>query len=144
MFQQIIIIGRLGQDPEVRMTQTGQAVASLTVACSEKWTGKDGKREEKTTWFKVVAWSKLAEICGKYLKKGSLVQFVGKMEQRTWDKDGIKQYSWELVASDMKMLDSKREDSGSRDSASAYSGQSYTGGYDAPPQRGGAEEDVPF
>jgi single-strand DNA-binding protein len=142
MFQQIIIIGRLGQDPEVRMTQTGQAVASLTVACSEKWTGKDGKREEKTTWFKVISWGKLAEICGKYLKKGSLVQFVGKMEQRTWEKDGVKQYSWELVASDMKMLDSKKDDSPRASGGNYDVPAGYAGGYDAP--RGGAEEDIPF
>jgi len=144
MFQQIIVIGRLGQDPEVRMTQSGQAVATLTIAASEKWTGKDGQKQEKTTWFRTIAWGKLGEICGKYLKKGALVQIVGKMEQRTWEKDGVKQYSWELVASDMKMLDSKRDDSGSRDSASSYSGHSYVGGYDAPQPRGGAEEDVPF
>lgn len=142
MFQQIIIIGRLGQDPEVRMTATGQAVASLTVACSEKWTGKDGKREEKTTWFKVVAWSKLAEICGKYLKKGSLVQFVGKMECRVWERDGVKQYSWELVASDMKMLDSKRDDAPRASGGDYGVPAGYAGGYDAP--RGGAEDDVPF
>jgi single-strand DNA-binding protein len=140
MFQQIIIIGRLGQDPEVKMTPSGQAVANTSVACSEKWTGKDGQKQEKTTWFKVISWGKLAEICGKYLKKGALVQFVGKMECRVWEKDGVKQYSWELVASDMKMLESKKDDS-PRASSADY-GTGYVGGYDAP--RGGAEEDVPF
>jgi len=142
MFQQIIIIGRLGQDPEVKMTPSGQAVANTSVACSEKWTGKDGNKQEKTTWFKVIAWGKLAEICGKYLKKGCLVQFVGKMECRVWERDGVKQYSWELIASDMKMLDSKKDDA-PRANGADY-GTGYAGGYDMPPQRGGVEEDVPF
>ena len=144
MYQQITIVGRLGQDPEVRMTATGVPVASLSVGVSEKWTGKDGKKQERTDWFRVTAWQKLAEICGKYLQKGALVMFVGKMQQSTYEKDGQKMYKWELIASEMKMLGDKRENSSA--SGGSYQPPSYgPSGYDAPPPgRGGSEDDVPF
>jgi single-strand DNA-binding protein len=144
MYQQITIVGRLGQDPEVRMTPSGAAVAQISVGVSEKWMGKDGKKQERTDWFRVTAWQKLAEICGKYLKKGALVMFVGKMQQSSYDKDGQKVYKWDLIASEMKMLGDKRENA-------PASGGSYQppsdgpSGYDAPPPgRGGSEDDVPF
>ena len=153
MYQSITIVGRLGQDPEVRMTPSGIAVASLSVGVSEKWTSKDGQKQERTDWFRVTAWQKLAEICGKYLKKGALVMFVGKMQQESYEKDGQKTYTWKLIASEMKMLDSKRDDGGgSRQAepsyvpgsgAASYNAPAY-GGYDPAPARGGSEDDVPF
>jgi single-strand DNA-binding protein len=147
MYQQITIIGRLGQDPEVRMTGSGQAVASLSVGVSEKWTSKDGQKQERTDWFRVTAWQKLAEICGKYLKKGSLVMFVGKMQQSSFERDGQKVYKWDLIASEMKMLGGKSDDShapaSSQGGAASYAPPSY-GGYDPAPARGGSEDDVPF
>ncbi len=108
MYQSITIVGRLGQDPDLRMTASGTAVCSLSVGVSETWT-KDGKKQERTDWFRVTAWDKLAEICGKYLAKGSLVMFVGRMQQETYEKNGEKQYVWKLVAKEMKMLDSKKD-----------------------------------
>lgn len=108
MYQSITIVGRLGQDPDLRMTASGTAVCSLSVGVSETWT-KDGKKQERTDWFRVTAWDKLAEICGKYLAKGSLVMFVGRMQQESYEKNGEKQYTWKLVAKEMKMLDSKKD-----------------------------------
>jgi single-strand DNA-binding protein len=140
MYQSITVIGHLGQDPEIRMTPTGQPVANVSVAATEKWTGKDGKKEERTEWFRVVCWGKLAEIVSKYCHKGDLVMFVGRMQTRSWEDNGVKRYATDLVASEMKMLSGKRESSGAGDTAC----QNYYGSspYDTP--RGGAGEDVTF
>ena len=103
MINQCNFIGRLGRDPEIRYTQSGKAVASFSIACSEKRGG-----EETTEWVNVVAWEKLAEICGQYLAKGSLVFISGRMQTRKWqDKDGGTRYTTEIVAREMKMLDSR-------------------------------------
>lgn len=105
MLNQCNFIGRCGSDPEIKYTGQGTAVANLTVACSEKWKDKQGQQQEKTEWVRVVAWSRLAEICGEYLSKGSLVYISGKMETRQWDdKDGNKRYTTEIVAREMKIL----------------------------------------
>jgi single-strand DNA-binding protein len=98
-------IGRLGRDPETRYTQSGKAVASFSLACSEKRGG-----EETTEWVNVVTWEKLAEICGQYLVKGSLVFISGRMQTRKWqDKDGGTRYTTEIIARDMQMLSPKGE-----------------------------------
>ena len=108
MLNKITIIGRLGADPDVRYTQNNTAVANMSVATSERYKSKDGEQQEKTEWHRVVVWDRLAEICQKYLKKGSLVYFEGKSESREWeDKDGVKRYTTEIIAREMKMLDSK-------------------------------------
>ena len=104
----VMIIGRLGQDPEVRYTQSNTAVASITVATSERYTDKNGEKQETTEWHRVVAWGRLAEICQQYLKKGSLAYFEGPMQTREWeDKDGVKRYTTEIKALTMQMLDTK-------------------------------------
>ena len=109
MLNKVMIIGRVGQEVEMRYTQSGDAVANLSVATSEKWKGKDGNMQEQTEWHRVVAFKRLAEICGEYLDKGSLVYFEGKLQTRSWeDKDGIKRYTTEIVAREMKMLGSQR------------------------------------
>lgn len=106
------IIGRLGSDPEVRYTQSNTAVATLSVATSEKYTDKNGERQENTEWHRVVAWGKLAEICQEYLKKGSLVYIEGPIQTRKWEnKDGATQYTTEIKALSMQMLDSKSSNS---------------------------------
>ena len=103
----VILIGRLGQDPEVRMTPNGQAVCSLRLATSESWT-KDGQKEERTEWHRVVVWGKQAELAGKYLKKGRACFIEGKLQTRSWDdqQTGQKRYSTEIVASNIQFLDS--------------------------------------
>lgn len=104
----VIILGNVGQDPEVKQTANNQ-VASLSVATSESWTGKDGQRQEKTEWHRCVAWGKLAEIIGQYVKKGSKVYIEGKLQTRSWDQDGVKRYATEIVVSEMQMLGDKPE-----------------------------------
>lgn len=105
MINQCNFIGRLGRDPEIRYTQSGKAVASFSIACSEKRGG-----EESTEWVNIVAWEKLAEICGQYLVKGSLVFISGRMQTRKWqDKEGGTRYTAEIVAREMQMLSPKGE-----------------------------------
>src|SRR5690625_4343219 len=102
------IIGRLGAAPEVRNTQSGTAVATLSVATSEKYKDKSGELIEKTQWHRIVVWGRLAEICQQYLKKGSLAYFEGPIETREWtDKEGGTRYTTELKAINMQMLDSR-------------------------------------
>ena len=108
MINQCMFIGRLSVDPEVRAIPDGTAVANFTLACNEKFKTKNGENKEKTEWIKVVAWGKLAEICGEYLRKGSLVYIEGKLQTRSWeDRDGNKKYTTEIVAREMKMLGGK-------------------------------------
>ena len=105
MLNQCNFIGRLGRDPETRYTQSGKAVASFSIACSEKRGG-----EGATEWVNVVAWEKLAEICGQYLVKGSLVFISGRIQTRKWqDQNGNDRYTTEIVAREMKMLDGKKD-----------------------------------
>lgn len=107
MLNKAMLIGNLGRDPEVKNTSGGDCVASFNLATTESWT-KDGKKEKKTDWHKIVAWGRLGEICGKYLAKGSLVYIEGKIQTRQWeDKDGNKRYTTEIVAREMKMLTAK-------------------------------------
>lgn len=103
MFNRVMIIGHIGQDPEVKTTQTGQ-VATFSVATTEKWKGQDGQQQEQTEWHRVIAWKRLAEICGQYLKKGSLVYVEGKLTTRKWEKDGVTRYTTEIQAREMKIL----------------------------------------
>lgn len=105
----VIIIGNLGQDPEVKYMPNGNAVANITVATSESWKDKtSGEQVEKTEWHRVVFFKRLAEIVGEYLKKGSKVYIEGKLQTRKWqDKDGKDCYTTEIVANEMQMLDSR-------------------------------------
>ena len=104
MVNKAILIGNLGADPEVRYTQSGTAVANFNLATTETWT-KEGNKEEKTEWHRVVAFGRLGEICGEYLSKGSKVYIEGRIQTRQWDdKDGNKRYTTEIVAREMKIL----------------------------------------
>jgi single-strand DNA-binding protein len=101
-------IGRLGRDPEVRYLNDGKMITSFSIAVDESYKNKSGEKVSKTEWVNIVAFGKLAEICGNYLQKGKLVYIDGKLQTRSWeDKDGAKRYATEIVANDMKMLDSK-------------------------------------
>lgn len=104
----VTLIGLLGQDPEVRHMPNGNAVVNLTLATDESYMDKQtGQKVEATEWHRIVAYGKLAEIIGQYLKKGSKAYFEGKLKTREWEKDGVKRYTTEIIAHDMVMLDSK-------------------------------------
>ena len=106
--------GRLGADPEMRLTPQGHAVTTFRVASNRSWRSAEGESQEDTEWFRVVAWNKLAEVCNQYLAKGARVYVEGRLQTRQWqDQDGQTRYSTEVIASDMIMLDIR----GSRDGA---------------------------
>lgn len=108
MLNKAMLIGNLGGDPEIRYTQAGVPVATFTVATTERWNDKEGQKHEVTEWHRVVAWQKLAEICGEYLHKGSRVYIEGKIQTRKWqDQAGTDRYTTEIVARDMQMLSPK-------------------------------------
>ena len=104
----VIIVGRLGKDPEVRYTPSGAAVANFSVATSEEWKDRDtGEKQERTEWHRIVAWRRLGEICGEYLHKGKEVYIEGRLQTRSWeDRDGNTRYTTEIVAQNMQMLGS--------------------------------------
>jgi single-strand DNA-binding protein len=101
----VILVGRLGRDPETRYTSGGQAVANFSVATDESYKDKNGERQKRTEWHKIVVWGKQAEIAQQYLKKGSLIFIEGRIQSREWqDKEGQKRTSFEIVATNFRML----------------------------------------
>jgi len=105
-----MVIGNLGNDPEVRYTQSGTPVATFSVATTERWKDAEGVQQEHTDWHRIVAWKGLAEICGDHLKKGSKVYIEGKMQTRKWEENGITRYTTEIIAKSMEMLGGKHTD----------------------------------
>jgi single-strand DNA-binding protein len=106
----VLIIGRLGRDPEMRYTPSGRPVTTFSVATSRSWNTSEGERRTETEWFNVVAWGSLAEICKQYLTKGQQVYIEGRLQTRQWDdQDGGKHTSTEIVANEMIMLGERRE-----------------------------------
>ena len=103
----VILIGNLGRDPETRYLPNGDAVANISVATTETWKDKAGEKQEKTEWHRVTMYRRLGEIAGEYLKKGSQVYIEGRIEYREYEKDGVKRYSTDIIASEMKMLGSR-------------------------------------
>ncbi len=130
------LIGNLGKDPELKYTPSGVAVATFSIATSESWKDQEGNQQEKTEWHNIVAWRKLAEIVGEYLKKGKKVYIEGKLQTRSYDKDGVKRYITEIVADQLIMLDG------------GGGGKSNTGSTTAEPapaaSEGPKEDDLPF
>ena len=119
----VLIIGNLGKDPEVRYTSSGTAVASFSIATTEKFKGKSGEWEEKTEWHNITLWARLAEIAGEYLSKGKTVYIEGRLQTRKWqDKDGKDRYTTEIVGEKMQMLSGKGE-GGKSDSKPAQQSQ---------------------
>lgn len=104
----VIIVGNLGKDPEVKAAGN-TTVANFSLATSENYTDKAGAKQEKTEWHRIVAWGKLAELAGQYLKKGRQVYVEGKLQTREWEKDGQKKYTTEVVASNITFLGGKQE-----------------------------------
>lgn len=143
----VILIGNLGADPEVRFTPGGQAVANFRVATSESWNDKNGQKQEKTEWHRIVAWGKLAELCGEYLKKGRQAYIEGRLQTREWtDKEGKKNWSTEIVANQVTFLGQKGEGAGS--GAGGGRGRDDYGGppmgEDPGPMPPAGADDIPF
>jgi len=135
MINKAILVGRLGADPEVRYTQDGTMVTSFRLATDEQWKDKNGEKTQRTEWHRIVTFRKLAEICGNYLSKGKLVYIEGRIQTRAWDdKDGVKRYTTEIIASNMQMLERKGQD---YDQADNNQGASFSGSDTV-------EDDVPF
>ncbi len=140
----VTLIGNLGRDPELRYTANGQAVTNFTLATTESFSKRDGGRDERTEWHRIVAWGKLAEICGEYLAKGRQIYVEGRIQTREWeDKDGNKRWTTEIVARNMQMLGRRSEggmgaDLPEPDGPSGPSGGSDS--LDAPT----SDDDIPF
>lgn len=118
MLNKIQLIGRVGADPELRYTTDGTPVSQFNLATTKTWK-KNGQKQEKTTWHKIIAWRKLAEIIGEYIKKGSLVYVEGELDVREFeDKQGVKRKTHEIIINDMKMLGGKSEGGSSRPASS--------------------------
>jgi len=138
MYQQITLIGNLGADPEMRYTPNGLPVTSFRMAVSRNWTGQDGQRQEKTIWFRVTAWRKLAETASQYLTKGSKVLVVGELEEPNayMDKEGKPRASLEVTASTIRFLSTRGEAAAM--GMAAGSGAPAEGGHEI------HDEDIPF
>ena len=113
MLNKVMIIGRLGREPEIRYSSSGKPCASLNVATDESYTDRNGNRQNRTEWHRVVVWDKAAEACGKFLAKGSLVYVEGKLQTREWqDQQGQKRYATEIRAERIQFLDRRKDDGG--------------------------------
>lgn len=114
----VILIGRLGKDPETRYMTSGEAVTNATLATSENWKDKSGEKQEKTEWHNLVFYRRLAEVAGEYLRKGSQVYIEGKIQTRKWqDKEGKDKYTTEIIVNEMQMLGGKPEGGGNFETA---------------------------
>jgi len=102
----VTLIGRLGKDPELRYTPSGTPLAKFTLATSRKFVDRDGQKQEKTEWHRIVVWRKLAEICGQYLFKGKQVMIEGRIEYGAYEKDGVKRYTADIIAENLEMMGS--------------------------------------
>jgi single-strand DNA-binding protein len=135
----VILVGRLGRDPETRYTGGGQAVANFSVATDETYKDRNGERQKRTEWHKIVVWGKQAEIAQQYLKKGSLIFIEGRIQSREWqDKEGQKRTSFEIVASNFRMLGGRSE--GAAAAGAGGGGGASRGADDFEPHTGGGEE----
>ena len=150
----VILLGNLGRDPELRYTQSGQAVANFTLATSENWNDKSGERQERTEWHRIVVWGKTAEMCNQYLSKGRTVYIEGRIQTREWeDKEGAKRYTTEINASTVNFI-GPRQDGGGGGGAGGGNyggGGAPSGGGGAPIGGGGGmdsspplDDDIPF
>ena len=121
----VILVGNLGQDPEIRYMQNGKAVANLSIATSESWNDQQGQKQERTEWHNITMYRRLAEIAGQYLKKGSSVYIEGRIQSRKYTgKEGIERTAYDIIGSEMKMLGGRTGGAAPYDEG-AYSQQSY-------------------
>jgi single-strand DNA-binding protein len=145
MLNKVMLIGNLGADPELRRTEGGDAVVTLSVATNEKWKDKSGEQKEQTEWHRVVVWGKLAELCDQYLSKGRQVYVEGKNQTRQWEKDGVVRYTTEVKAYQVKFLsDGGKKSGGDRAPHPADGGSSSAGAPAKAPAAGGGDDDFPF
>ena len=153
----VILVGNLGQDPETRYLPSGGAVTNVTIATSESWKDKTtGQLQERTEWHRVVFFNALADIVAKYLHKGSKVFIEGSLRTREWEKDGVKRYSTEIIASEMQMLDSRGGESagsgqhsqtsqhGAASQQQAQSPQHQSASHAIPDGLDDFDDDIPF
>lgn len=149
----VILIGNLGKDPEMRYMPSGDALASFSIATTETWKDKSGEKQEKTEWHRISMFGRLAEIAGEYLKKGSQVYIEGRLQTRKWqNKEGVDQYTTEVVANEMKMLGSRGGGNTfeviDKPSGSGAPSGGGGGGSAKPTKKGGDfddfEDDIPF
>ena len=137
----VILVGNLGQDPEVKFTAGGAAVTTLSIATSESWKDKEsGAEQEKTEWHRVVLWRRLAEIAGEYLKKGSKVYIEGQLQTRKWEQEGQTRYTTEVIARDMQFLDSR----GNMDNSNSHPDISSTSEDSVDSEQEIKDDDIPF
>ena len=137
----VILIGNIGQDPEVRYMPNGNAVANITIATSETWKDKNtSTNQEKTEWHRIILFRRLAEIAGEYLKKGAKIYIEGKLQTRKWqDQNGADRYTTEIVADQLQMLDTRNHSS-----APAASQGNYNQAPAAAPMPDDYDDDIPF
>jgi single-strand DNA-binding protein len=132
----VILVGNLGRDPELRYTQGGQAVANFTLATNERFSSKDGEKQERTEWHRIVAWGRTGELCAQYLAKGRSVYLEGRLQTREWeDKEGQKRRTTEIVATTVQFLGGRGEGGGG---SAGFSDGGFDAGAPPPP------DDVPF
>jgi len=146
----VILVGRLGKDPEVKSTPSGTTVTKFSIATDEKFTDKSGEKQERTEWHNIVAWAKLGEICGQYLRKGKLVYIEGSLRTDSWEDKETKQkkYRTEVIAQTMQMLDRAGDSEGGGGGGGGYAQSSSKRGPDSSSQANSGPEveddDVPF
>ena len=134
----VIIVGRLGADPEIRTVSSGQTVCRMNLATSENWTDREGQRQERTEWHRVIVWGRMAEVCGQHLSKGRQIYVEGRLQTRSWEDDqGQKKYTTEIVANTVKFL-------GSADRQSSSSGAGTNSQEFTPEPSFDSTEDIPF
>ena len=135
----VILVGRLGKDPETRYMPNGDAVTNITLATSETWEDKNGEKQEKTEWHRVTFYRKLAEIAGEYLKKGSMAYIEGRLETRKWtDKAGVEKYTTEIIANEMQLLGARPAGDGQSNERSSQPSARQQ------PEYADTGEDIPF
>ncbi len=149
----VILVGRLGQNPEVKYTPSGQAVANFSIATNESWTDKNGQKQERTEWHRIVVWGKLAELCSQYLAKGRQAYVEGRLQTRQWqDKDGQTKYTTEVQATTIQFLGANQGaqaggPSASRDNGAAdshYGNAPQSAGFQPNAEPTFTEDDIPF
>lgn len=133
----VILVGHLGADPEMKYTGTGLGVCKFNLATTERWNGKDGQKQERTEWHRIIIWGKLGELCNEYLKKGRQAYVEGRLQTRSWDdKEGNKKYTTEIVANTVQFLGSPDQQRSASDTGS------HTAFVEEPGEM--KDEDIPF